>query len=1016
MNCKLTQSNGYPAWNNNPQVFQINKRNPHSDIIPYTSLEAALNRDFCARDNMMLNGQWRFKYYESPSQCVDGFYKKENDITTWGFIEVPSNWQFQGYDYPQYVNVKYPWEKTEDIMPPEAPTKYNPIGIYAREFDLPEGFDGNIILRFEGIESCGEVYINGNFVGYSEGSFTAAEFDITEFVEKTGNRLVVKVLRWCDGSWLEDQDFFRLAGIFRDVSIYNLPKTHISDYSINALLDDECENGFLDVTVDVENSENAKDITIELFDNNKNQVFEKTLDIIDNKAKLYTQIDKPYKWSAEHPALYTVVLSYKTDKRTVFISCRTGFRRFEIKNNLMLLNNKRIIFKGVNRHEFGAEFGRAITKEAMIKDILIMKRNNINAVRTSHYPNHPMWYDLCDEYGLYVIDETNLETHGTWQYIANTSIEDQPLALPGSNPLWTDAVMARVKDMFYRDRNHTSILLWSLGNESFSGDNFVFMADFLRENDKTRLVHYEGYRHCKGYQNTSDIDSVMYVHVDDAIDYCENKATRPYIFCEYVHAMGNSCGNMYKYTEAFDKYPLMQGGFIWDFVDQAILTKDDNGKSFLGYGGDFTDTYNDGAFSGNGIVFADRTETPKLYEVKVCYQNIDFKAVDIEKGLLEIKNKFNFTNLSDYCFEWTLISDEKPVEKGTFDVTCNPLESVEIKLPIDLSKYKYESFINITVKTKVDTAWAKAGNVIAQGQMHYVNNVKEYTNTSKGNLEVKETYGVTIIVGENFEYRISKRSGDFYSINYNGKEYLNTPVNINFWRASTDNDRGNKQNVRCAVWKDAGAYTGKWASEVKLVDGKAVFSTKLNVPTHIPSKGEYIVSVYPDGAMEFDVSFMPSEHLPEIPEVGIMFILPKSFDRFEWFGRGPHENYIDRNKSAFVGSYASKVEERLTPYLVPQECGNMTDVRRLRMYSTDGRTLSFYGKPTFEANVLNYTPQELEVVNHPTELKNPDKTVVRINAIQMGVGGDNSWGAKTHEEFLIKAGCEYKYSFIIKPE
>lgn len=1028
MNNKLMQENGFMPWEQNPECFKINKRAPHTDIIPFPTLEDALAWNKDARAVTDLNGVWKFRFFENPDACDAAFpegLEQIVDTHAWGQIKVPANWQLEGYDYPQYVNVKYPWEMTEDIMPPQIPRKYNPVGIYSRSFDVDAKEGQKLILHFDGIESCGEIYVNGVFAGYTEGSFTPAEFDITELVKNGVNQLVVKVLRWCDGSWLEDQDFFRLAGIFRDVYLYALPEAHISDFRVDALLDENYQDGRLKVEVFTEEAAEGCEVRLDLYSPKGRGILStEVAQVKDGRVEFEEEVETPWQWSAESPSLYTVVLTLAAGDEETILACRCGFRTFELKDGLMMLNNRRIVFKGANRHEFGAGFGRAITKEAMLQDVRDMKRNNINAVRTSHYPNHPYWYELCDEYGLYVIDETNLETHGTWMYGVPES--EQPLALPGSNPNWTAAVLDRVADMYYRDRNHPSILIWSLGNESYCGENFRKMAEFLREHDSTRLVHYEGESHCPGYEDVTDMHSAMYTPPADWVKYPEDGA-KPAILCEYAHAMGNSCGSLVKYTEIFEKYPKLQGGFIWDYVDQAILTKDENGKEYLGYGGDFNEGYHDGNFSGNGLMFADRTETPKMKEVRICYQNIVFENADWESGKVTVKNRSLFTDLSDYGFDWTLYVDEKYCTGGSFSLSCAPGERAAAALPLAqaLSDGGFgegkEAFLNLEAVLKEGTEWADAGYAVAKGQLRTgvrESGVIAAAKKAEGEIIISETFGTLILTGENFEYRFSKRTGDFYSIRRNGREYLKEPVACNFWRASTDNDRGSKQSWKAHVWRYAGAQAAKWVMGAQKKDCHVEVAMKFIPPLPAEAYIETKLSVYADGTILFDNSYYGAQNLPDVPEIGLMFVLPESFDRFEWFGRGEHENYIDRKESAFVGTWQSKVADRMVPYLIPQECGNALDVRRLSIAGRDGGCLTFTGLPTVEANVLPYTPEEMENALHQKDLLPSNKTVVRINWRQTGVGGDDTWSlnARAHEEFRIKAEDNCRFVFAVKPE
>src|SRR5690625_2446224 len=613
--------NGYPEWNNNPEIFQLNRVDAHATLMPYLTVGDALKGK---RDQspffQSLNGQWKFAFAETPDKRITNFYEDDFDHSEWDKIKVPSNWQLQGYDYPQYTNSRYPWEDTEYINLPVAPTKYNPVCQYVTTFTVPENWKRQpVFINFQGVESAFYVWLNGDLVGYSEDTFTPAEFDLTPYLIDGENKLAVEVYRWSDASWLEDQDFWRMSGIFRDVYLYSTPNIHIRDFSVITDLDDQYEDADLKIKAEITNyyEIQSEGITFQamLYDKNHEAVFDEPIELqidVNQTDSLHIETSKfvknPLKWSAEQPHLYTLVLGLVDATGNILEteSCKVGFRTFEIKDGLMKMNGERIVFKGVNRHEFTADKGRAVDYEDMVHDIKLMKKYNINAVRTSHYPNHPLWYELCDEYGLYVIDEVNLETHGTWRY----GQKEEEDTIPGSKPEWTENVLDRCNSMFQRDKNHPSIVIWSLGNESFGGDNFLTMHRFFKENDSTRLVHYEGVFHYRASETASDIESTMYINPYGMEKYGiqaeqSEEPMKPYVICEYAHSMGNSTGNLYKYTELFDEYDILQGGFIWDWKDQALKTETEDGIEYLAYGGAFGESPHDGNFSGDGIIFAD---------------------------------------------------------------------------------------------------------------------------------------------------------------------------------------------------------------------------------------------------------------------------------------------------------------------------------------------------------------------------------------------------------------------------
>lgn len=1026
--------NGYPEWNNNPEIYQLNRIEAHAALMPYDTVEEALRGDRNASAHYIsLNGSWKFAFAENPQKRIRHFYKTEYDCSGWDTIQVPGNWQLQGYDYPQYTNVRYPWDGKENINPPFAPVEYNPVGAYARTFTLPEAWkDQPVYISFQGVESAFYVWVNGDLVGYSEDSFTPAEFDITPYLSEKENKVAVEVYRWSDASWLEDQDFWRMSGIFREVYLYSIPEIHIFDFFVVTELDDNYENANLKIKAKLLNyyEKNTGRLAVEamLYNKEGKQVFkrpvlaEACLDYTrSGEIELEKVVENPLKWSAEMPNLYTLVLCLMDEEGNIIEteSCKVGFRKFEIKDGLMKINNERIVFKGVNRHEFSCEKGRAIGYDEMLRDVILMKQHNINAVRTSHYPNHPIWYELCDEYGLYLIDETNLETHGTWGHLQHGKEEGDPL--PGSKPEWTGAVLDRANSMLQRDKNHASVVIWSLGNESYGGENFIKMHDFLRDSDPTRIVQYEGVFNHRASEAASDVESQMYTKVESLEHFALMQNDKPLILCEYSHAMGNSCGNLFKYCNLFDKYPKLQGGFIWDWIDQAIRTKTSDGVEYLAYGGDFGDLPNDGNFCGNGLIFADRNLSPKISEVKKCYQNITIIAEDLKTGKFIVQNKNLFTNLQVYRMEWEISLNGRVISEGAGLLDVKPLSDESITLPYQIPSKccgQDEYWLTIKLLLKEDTKWAKKGHEIAFEQFRLPlaaehESVKE-PEIPSALLTVAESEKVIEIHGQDFIVLFDRVSGNLVSYVYKAVELLKAPPIPNFWRAITDNDRGNRMFDRCATWRGAGHVRSQISKQMKMLNDRVEIEVEYVLQTTVPSSCRILYSIQKNGQITIREELVPGEGLPEIPEFGIMFVMDESFENLEWFGNGPHENYWDRAAGAKIGVYQGKVREQFVPYLRPQECGNKTKVRWVTLTNKDGIGLFVGGLPTVEINALPYTPAELENSDHVYKLPNSDKVALRVNYKQMGVGGDDSWGARAHPEFTLYANRSYSHTFIIK--
>ncbi|GAA0285848.1 beta-galactosidase [Gracilibacillus halotolerans] len=1018
--------NGYPEWNNNPDIFQLNRLPAHAMAIPHATEEGALTfQEATSIYYKSLNGDWKFHFSERPSEKLKGFEAIDFDTSNWEAIKVPAHWQLQGYDYPQYVNTRYPWIEHDEIQPPYAPTNYNPVGQYVTNFETPEEWDNQpVILHFAGVEAAFYVWVNGELVGYSEDTFTQAEFNITPYLNQRGeNKLAVEVYRWADASWLEDQDFWRLSGIFRDVYLYALPKLHVYDHRVRTYFDSEYKDATLEVKTDVVNyfkdTFDSAQLEVVLFD--EDEPISKQIVQLDINEKEYssitttTQINNPKKWSAEQPNLYKLVFILKTseNKPIAYYATKIGFRQFELKGNIMHLNGKRIIFKGVNRHEFTADHGRAVTEEDMRQDILLMKQYNINAVRTSHYPNHPKWYDLCDEYGLYVIDEVNLETHGTWRY----GQQEEEGALPGSKPEWTENVLDRSRSMYERDKNHPSILIWSLGNESFGGDNFLKMYDYFKKEDPTRLVHYEGVFHYRASNAASDIESTMYRSPQEMESYATQPGVnkKPYIICEYSHSMGNSTGNLYKYTELFDKYEILQGGFIWDWKDQALRHQTEDGTEYLAYGGDFGESPHDGNFSGDGLIFADGKVSPKLEEVKACYRNIDIEEIDLAKGQFEIINKHLFRDLTGMQLVWTVAEDGMITRSGIVELTTAAGQKEEISIELDLEEWNRakEHVITLSVIDKDAPEWAKQDHELAFEQF-VIPPVLQLVNksNSKDKLEVKSSDEKIDVKGANFE--TSFQLGMLASYKVENQELITSPLVPNFWRAMIDNDRGSHVDQDSKTWREASLKRELLNVSHKINDDHVQIIASFEVPTTSRSIVNVRYTIYTTGQIDVHYKLLPGKDLPNIPEIGMRFEMDASYENLEWYGKGPHETYWDRQKSGKIAIHEGKVQDQLEPYLKPQESGNKVGVRWLNVKDQDGNGLRISGSPTIEVNAIPYTPFELEEASHHHLLAKSNKVSIRVNGWQMGVGGDDSWGQKTHPEYRLFANQSYEYTFSIQ--
>jgi beta-galactosidase len=965
-----------------------------------------------------LNGNWKFHYAINPSNRPESFYKLNFDCDSWDDIKVPGHIQLQGYGKPQYVNTMYPWDGINDIRPPEIPTDHNPVGSYVKYFHVPENMQERpVYVSFQGVESAFYLWLNGKFVGYSEDSFTPAEFELTPFLQEGENKLAVEVYQRSTGSWLEDQDFWRFSGIFREVYLYTVPKMHVYDAYVHADLDETYTKGTLKVDLQLSSSAaSGSKVIASLVDKDHNIVESTSVVMNDEKPTFTINVDRPELWSAENPYLYTLYIQLVNESGDVVevVPQKVGFRRFELVDKVMKINGERIIFKGVNRHEFNHRTGRAITNDDMLWDIKTLKQNNINAVRTSHYPNQSYWYELCDEYGVYVIDEMNLETHGSWQKMGAV---EPSWNIPGNKPEWQDIVLDRAKSMFERDKNHPSIIIWSCGNESYAGEVILNVTRYFKSVDSSRLVHYEGVFYDRNYNDTSDMESRMYAKPADIEEYLTNNPEKPYVSCEYMHAMGNSLGGMNYYTELEDKYPMYQGGFIWDYIDQSLVKEDRYGKEFLAYGGDFDDRPTDYGFCTNGIVYADRKISPKMQEVKYLYQNIKLEA---DETGVTIKNKNLFKDTSEYELRYTLFLEGKEVYEKTLQVNVSPQseQRIDYDWSKELMNKPEEYYVHVAFLLKEETIWANAGHEVAFGQYIFAKKAsKMLPIASNGEFRLVEGDVNIGVHGRDFRIIFSKAVGSLVSVNYSGKEMIAIPPAPLFWRASTDNDRGYAQAFVSGCWLSASL--ARRCTSVDVTEEKDAVQVAFTYKFSIHEKIEVTTSytVYPNGSIHVKSSYKGAEGLPQMPIFAVSFKVPAKYDQLEWYAMGPEENYSDRAHGARLGVFKNTVKENVESYLNPQESGNRTGVRRVSVTNSDGEGVMISSKDTpIECNVSPYTAFELENANHHYELPNVHYSVITVAGKQMGVGGDDSWGAPVHEEHIIKGNSDMNFEFIIQRE
>ncbi|WP_080903334.1 glycoside hydrolase family 2 TIM barrel-domain containing protein [Parabacteroides sp. Marseille-P3160] len=1008
----------------NPEVFAVNKEATRATAIPYPSEQLAIDDQYDASSYyQLLNGNWKFNWVPRPELRPTDFYRVDYNDSQWKEIKVPGNWEFNGYGAPIYTNVTYPFPKN----PPFVNKEDNPVGSYRHEFGIPADWDGRqVFLHFEGGTTAMYVWVNGEKVGYTENAKSPAEFDITPYVKAGKNVLACEVYKYSDGSYLEDQDMWRLGGINRSVYLYSTAKTRILDFFAHPDLDNSYKNGAFGLEVLVKNYSDAiinRTVEAKLLDKAGKQVFGKTVKggcTGGNtfEATFTGQIPSPLKWTAETPNLYTLVINLKDEHGKLIESTSTkiGFRKIEIKDGQVFINGQKVFFKGVNLHEFNAKTGQVIDRETMMRDIRLMKELNINAVRTSHYPQPSLWYKLCDEYGLYLVDETNLESHGLGYGPENVS----------NFPEWHATHMDRIHRLIERDKNHPSVIFWSLGNEASNGKAFYDMYDWAKSRDKSRPVQYEqAYRYddpFNSHRNT-DVWAPMYPSWQSMQELAKKDLGHPFIMCEYAHAMGNSMGNFQDYWDLMRSSKNMQGGFIWEWLNQGFPATDEQGRPYWGYGGDFGmyNKQNDGNFCIDGVITPDRNYNPHTYEVKKVYQNILFRAKDLDKGIIAVINDFKFKPLDDtYVYRWVLLKNGEPVADGNFDVSVPANSEKDVKLPLPkLTKEAgVEYYLQVYASLRKEQPILPVGFEVAKEEFAFAGNNYFAAKESIGeNLQVKKDDNkITVTSGDiSYEFALKDRWKGLASFKNQNSILDQLPV-PNFWRGPTDNDFGANEQSTLGIWRSASHNLSYQYNGVKEANGTVAVSyiCKLN---GIKAEVALTYTVNKNGSLTIDYHFTADGETPEPMRIGMLLTLPKQLNHFTYYGRGPWENYIDRNKSTLIGIYQSTVEEEAFPYIRPQETGNKTDVRWLTLTDDNGKGIRIEGAQPLSVSATNYRPEDLDPgltkkQQHHSDLLPRKEVLLNVDLIQRGVAGLNSWGAKPLDQYRI-LGKDYRYSYTI---
>ena len=1007
-----------PYWEE-PEVFAENKLAPRATLIPYTSTEDAIERGE-SEWVMDISGEWRFHWTKTPAERPEGFWAMDYDDNGWGSIPVPGNWEINGYGVPIYTNVIYP----HPLNPPYIPHDDNPTGCYRHSFNIPTEWDGRrTILHFESGLAAMHIWLNGEKVGYSEGTKCAAEFDITPYVKVGENLLAIEGYRWCDGSYLEDQDFWRLSGFDRAVKVYSVDKVRIGDMFVVADLDKSYKRGLYEANVTIENCYDKSfsgSVELQLMDKSAKAVarFVRNISVEAGKSldvEFEKSIAQVKQWSHEQPNLYTTVVTLRDARGKVVeaTSCRTGFRKVEIVDGVLLLNGKRLMINGVNIHEHNPATGHVVNRELMIKDLELMKQFNINAVRTSHYPQPTEWYDLCDEYGILLVDEANIEVHG-----CGTGEDDRYYDY---HPCWREEWFAahhdRIAAMVERDKNHPSVIIWSMGNESGNGPVYSIEYKWIKERDKTRPIQFE---QAWGGDNT-DIVCPMYPSIADMKRYADREnPAKPYIMCEFAHAMGNSTGNFREYFDIMEGRPHMQGGFIWDWVDQGIDAVGNDGRHYWGYGGDFGAWMytHDENFCCNGVVLPDRTPHPGLYEVKKVYQDIRFELVDAAQGKLRIHNEFNFNNLSLYSYRYELLRNGESVASGDIanvKAAAGKYADVFVELPALDDSGEY--LLNIYALQRVADPLIPVGHTIASEQFSLSGfNFERRVPKGKITYEKNEQY-IAAYVGET-AVLFSLNNGVLQRYVANGRNLMSQLPEPWFWRAPTDNDWGEGLQRTCNVWRtNRGRVIDSSVEERD--DMLIVRSVRelVDAPSHFTTTYTFMA----DGSLKVEVDWeRKGEFVPELPRLGMRMIFPANYKNFKFYGRGPWENYSDRCESSFVGLYEQSTDEQLFNYVRPQESGNKTDVRWLELTNERGVGVRIEGLQPLSVSAMPYRAEDMDPglgmkkQMHYSDIEPRREVVLHVDYAQRGLGGDTSWGTKPHDAYRLTAD-RYSYGYVIIP-